>query len=145
MVELSSVAVADVDGDKDTDLFITGSNSAEQLSAKLFVNDGAGNFSEVKNTPFEGVSFGSIAFADVDGDDDADLFITGRDSSKQPIAKLYINNGEGKFSELEGTPFEGVSFGSIAFADVDGDDDVDLFITGRDSSGQGFAKLYLNE
>jgi hypothetical protein len=44
------------------------------------------------DTPFDAVRYGSVAFADIDGDGDKDLLITGQNSSKEPIAKLYINN-----------------------------------------------------
>lgn len=135
-----AAAFSDVDGDNDEDLLITG-----QRMAKLYINDGTGHFSEAEGASFEGVEYCSVAFADVDEDKDNDLLITGRNGSKQPIAKLYINDGAGKFSEMEGTPFEGVSFGAVAFADVDGDNDVDLFITGRNSAKQAIAKLYINE
>src|SRR6056297_3371413 len=128
-VYISSIAFSDVDGDDDADVLITGYNSSSQPIAKLYTNDGLGSYTEVSGTPFEGVEGGSIAFADVDGDDDADVLITGQNSSFQQIAKLYINDGFGLFSEVIGTPFDAVSSCSIAFADVDGDDDADVLIT----------------
>jgi hypothetical protein len=139
-----SIAFADVDGDNDQDVLITGlSNSGAQI-AKLYTNNGSGAFSEVMNTPFEGVFTGSIAFADVDGDDDPDVLITGLSFPASAISKLYINDGYGVFSEATGTPFEGVQLSSIAFADVDGDDDPDVLITGLNSSFAVSAKLYIN-
>ena len=43
-------------------------------------------------TPFEGVNYSSIAFADIDGDNDQDVLITGQNASSQLISKLYRNN-----------------------------------------------------
>jgi hypothetical protein len=94
----------------------------------------AQNFTEVTGTPFTGVAQSSIAFADVDGDNDLDVLITGLNFMGQPpgvrISKLYTNDGVGNFTEVFGTPFAGVEEGSIAFADVDGDNDQDVLITG---------------
>nr|MBC8265618.1 FG-GAP repeat protein [Flavobacteriales bacterium] len=42
-----------------------------------------------------------------------------------------------------GTPFDGVYWSSIAFADVDGDGDQDVLITGQSNNGN-ISKLYLN-
>ncbi len=140
-----SVAFADIDGDNDQDVLITGRNNSLIGIAKLYINDGNGNFSELIGTPFEGVKTSSIAFADVDGDNDQDVLITGRNNSLLRIAKLYINDGNGNFSELIGTPFEGTTGGSIAFADVDGDNDQDVLITGRTSSSTQIANLYIND
>ncbi|MGK0175954.1 MAG: hypothetical protein ACI9AT_002341 [Ulvibacter sp.] len=80
----------------------------------------------------------------MDGDGDKDLLITGLNNSFEQIAKLYTNNG-GNFTEVTGTPFEGVFASSIAFSDVDGDGDNDLLITGENSSGEQIAKLYTND
>ena len=143
-VYASAVAFADVDGDNDQDVLITGLNISGARIAKLYTNNGAGDFSEVTGTPFEGVSESSIAFIDVDGDNDQDVLITGRDNSATQIAKLYTNNGLGVFSEVTGTPFEGVNTGSIAFADIDGDDDQDVLITGINNLGFETTKLYRN-
>ena len=53
----------------------------------------AQTFTEVPPaSDFEGVSAGAIAFADVDGDGDSDVLITGLDGSLEPIAKLYTND-----------------------------------------------------
>ncbi|MEM9859424.1 MAG: FG-GAP-like repeat-containing protein, partial [Bacteroidota bacterium] len=143
-VSLSSIAFADVDGDNDQDVLITGANSSGYIS-KLYTNDGLGSFIEVLDTPFEGISFGSIAFADVDGDNDQDLLITGLNNSSIRISKLYTNDGLGSFTEVLDTPFENVTDSSIAFADVDGDDDQDVLITGRNNSGARISKLYTND
>jgi len=138
----SSIAFADVDGDNDQDVLITGYNNTEYI-AKLYTNDGNGGYSLVSATPFEGVHYSSIAFADVDGDNDQDVLITGYNNTEY-IAKLYTNDGNGGFSLVSGTPFDGVYLGSIAFADVDGDNDQDVLITGYSNSGQ-IAKLYTND
>ena len=49
------------------------------------------------------------------------------------------------FTEVLDTPFEDAAYGSIAFSDVDGDNDPDVLITGENSLGDVFAKLYTNE
>ncbi|PQJ80732.1 FG-GAP-like repeat-containing protein [Polaribacter porphyrae] len=141
-VTSSSVAFADIDGDNDQDVLISGNNGSTQIS-KLYKNDGTGNFTLVTGTPFDGVLLGSIAFADVDGDNDQDVLITGHDSSSSKISKLYTNNGSGTFTLVSGTPFDGASDSSVAFADIDGDNDQDVLITGN--NGSSFeSKLYTN-
>jgi hypothetical protein len=145
-VRQSSIAFSDVDGNGTLDIMITGTNSSGQFISKLYTNDGLGNFSEVIGTPFQGVSSGSIAFADVDGNGTQDVLITGWDSGFQPISKLYTNNGAGNFTEISGTPFENVNFSSIAFSDIDGNGTQDVLITGRNgSSFQPISKLYVND
>lgn len=138
----SSVAFSDIDSDGDADVLISGSNYSGR-STKLYSNDGNGNYSEVIGTPFEAVAHGSIAFSDVDGDADQDILLIGSTSSGS-IAKLYSNDGSGNFSEVIGTPFDGLWLGSVAFADVDLDNDPDLMITGSTTTGK-ISKLYLND
>ena len=141
----SSIAFSDVDGDSDPDVLITGVTDLNQRISKLYTNDGQGNFIELLGTPFDGVWIGSIAFSDVDGDEDPDVLITGDRSQEDLISKLYKNDGQGNFTELSGTSFDGVDNGSIAFTDVDGDNDPDVLITGRNSSSERITKLYLND
>jgi uncharacterized protein YuzB (UPF0349 family) len=105
----------------------------------------------VLETPFDGVRYSSTAFADVDGDSDLDVLITGNasksghNSSPIPISKLYINDGNGFFTVLDNEPFDGVFFSSIAFADMDGDSDLDVMITGRVSFSKTITKSYFND
>ncbi len=51
----------------------------------------------------------------------------------------------GIFSEVSHTPFEGIAEPAAAFADVDGDEDLDLLLTGFNRFLVGNARLYLNE
>ncbi len=144
-VYFGSLAFSDIDNDGDEDVLITGQNISGQRISKLYTNDGTGFFTEVIGTPFEGVYRGSIAFSDIDNDGDEDVLITGQNSLNQYIAKLYTNDGTGVFTEVIGTPFDGVLFSSIAFSDIDNDGDQDVLITGQNSSVQRIAKLYTND
>jgi len=145
-LELSSIAFADVDGDNDQDLLVTGTNSPSLKVSTLYLNDGAGNFSEMSGTPFEGVDNSTVDFADVDGDNDLDVLITGSlDFFSNKISKLYTNDGEGNFAEVMNTPFDPISNGAVAFIDVDGDNDLDLLMTGSDESSMRLTKLYTND
>ncbi|NTW31841.1 MAG: T9SS type A sorting domain-containing protein [Bacteroidetes bacterium] len=145
-VERGSVAFADIDNDNDQDVLITGESSSYQRIAKLYTNDGNGNFTEKTGTPFIGVCYSSIAFSDVDNDNDQDVLITGgiNNGSNHCIAKLYTNDGSGNFTEVSGTPFDGVELGSVAFADIDNDNDQDVLVTGNNNSDKRTAKLYRN-
>jgi hypothetical protein len=139
-----SIAFSDVDGDNDPDVFITGQNSSGDVFAKLYTNEG-GIFTEDLDTPFDGVGYySSIAFSDVDGDNDPDVLITGSNSDETFISKLYTNEG-GNFTEVVGTPFDGVLAGSIVFEDVDGDNDPDVLISGVNMDTVYISKLYTNE
>ncbi|MEL7376099.1 MAG: VCBS repeat-containing protein, partial [Bacteroidota bacterium] len=128
-VGYSSVAFADVDGDEDQDVLVIGVEADGDRVSKLYLNNGQGVFNEGENTPFAAVDFGDIAFADVDGDGDQDVLITGAVSFGNPISKLYLNDGTGDFSEVTSTPFEAVESSSVAFSDVDSDGDQDVLIT----------------
>jgi len=143
-ISLSSISFADVDNDNDIDLFISGSNSSGQRISKLYSNDGFGNYTEVLGTPFIGVNNGSIAFSDIDNDNDQDLLITGASSNYVFEATLYENDGLGNFTEVLNTPFEHVSSSSIAFEDINNDGFQDLLITGKKSNTEYVANLYIN-
>jgi hypothetical protein len=144
-VGYSSIEFADIDNDNDKDVLITGSSATSLRTAKLYKNDGIGNFTEIPGTPFDSVYFGSIAFSDIDNDNDKDVLITGRISGVLGSSKLYTNDGAGNFTEFIGTPFPGVLQSSIGFTDVDGDNDQDLVITGVQGNGQNISNLYLND
>lgn len=141
----SSISFADVDGINGPDVLITGENTSGDEIAKLYTNDGSGNFAEVAGTPFEGVSRSYIAFADVDGINGPDVLITGENSSHNEVAKLYTNDGSGNFAASTGNPFQGVSQGCVAFGDIDGVNGLDVLITGNIPYPDGTAKLYTND
>lgn len=140
-----SLAFSDIDLDGDNDLLVTGQHQDLTFTAKLYLNDGNGVFQKKTNTPFEEVADDALAFSDIDGDGDEDLLLTGGTNDNTFIAKLYINDGSGEFSEQINPPFEGVRSSSITFSDVDKDGDFDLMITGMKNDFSSIAKLYFND
>lgn len=142
----SAMAVADVDMDGDIDVLITGETILPLSgTATLYLNDGEGGFQMVEDAPFEGVIQGSVAFSDVDGDNDPDLLIAGKNNSDQAVSNLYINDGSGSFDLLPDAPFPGIEQGATAFADIDGDSDPDLMITGINQEGDVITDVFFNQ
>lgn len=145
-LSFSSAAFADIDGDNDQDLFITGRkyHNTQPHMAILYSNDGFGNFSVLTDTTFKALAYSSVEFADVDGDNDLDLLTTGAHYSTIHTI-LYLNDGLGRFTEKTGTTFDDVAYSSIKFKDMDGDNDPDVLIAGSTSSGLRSTKLYMND
>ncbi|RLT40928.1 MAG: DUF11 domain-containing protein, partial [Chloroflexi bacterium] len=135
------MAWADYDGDGDLDLLIAGINSSDAPVTRLYRND-SGSFTEI-NAGLMNLLSTSAAWADFDGDGDPDLLLTGQDSSFKPQSKLYRNDN-GAFVDVE-TPFVKVSNGAVAWADYDGDGDLDVVITGSTDGGSKSSILYRND
>ena len=135
---------ADVDNDGDMDLLMTGTTSSPAATANLYINDGTGNFTILAGTTFEASYGGDIDFGDIDGDNDADLIMTGKNASGNIFSKLYLNNGMGSYTLANGTPFTAVWKSAAEFIDIDNDNDLDLLICGEDASNTSTTNLYKN-
>ena len=143
-VYAGSIALGDIDDDKDLDLILIGRHydGSDKKYSKIYTNSGDGNFNEKINiTP--AVDFGSIALGDIDNDGDLDLILTGVSDCCAIICKIYTNNGAGGFSEFEDITTPGVQFSSIALGDIDNDGDLDLIFTGYDG-GTRHLKVFKN-
>ena len=118
------VAVDDVDGDGDPDVFLTSLGA----SNRLFLNRGDGTFEDGSEAwgvaGHEARTIGA-AFADHDDDGDPDLFLM-RDGPDH-----VLRNDAGHFTDVTGAAglFDPGRSTSISFADYDGDGDLDAYVT----------------
>jgi hypothetical protein len=128
------VGMLDYDGDGDLDLFFSQGGPLPPRSAigapadVLLRNDGGGKFTDVSREVglgYRGYGQG-VAVADYDGDGDPDVYVTryGRNT-------LWRNDRDrGRFADVTDEARVGGSSWSLgaAFADYDGDGDLDLFV-----------------
>jgi hypothetical protein len=140
------LAIGDYDGDGFEDVYLTNSGMAN----RLLRNDGKGRFRDVtaattaEETPNALADSGlgrSAGFFDADGDGDLDLYFVNATTSTVTMPnRFYVNDGD-RFREMsEATGLMDAGSGrGLAFSDVDGDADVDLFVASIDGS-----KLYQN-
>ncbi|HEY3221367.1 MAG TPA: VCBS repeat-containing protein [Gemmatimonadales bacterium] len=124
------VAAGDIDGDGLVDLYFTSNLGSNRLYRNL------GNFRFEDITGRAGVadSVGwksGVTMADVNGDGLLDIYVSGVNyGGMQGRNVLYINNGDGTFTdraEEYGLAFSGYST-QAAFFDYDGDGDLDMYL-----------------
>lgn len=136
----------DADGDGDLDLYVCSggvefSQSSSALIDRLYMNDGAGNFQKSnQQLPAAGgyISSSAVAASDFDADGDLDLFVAERGKPTKyglPGSGYLLRNNDGIFTEVTGEIAPQLQdLGMIkdaVFADVDGDGDDDLVLTGE--------------
>ena len=135
-----SAAWGDYDGDGDLDLMIMGDgwiNTGEDsdVIVRIYNNDN-GVFTEgVVFEPYRQNNTGQGAvFGDWNNDGSLDVIIAGwrplEGDERQAVA-IFLNDGTGSFSESPDNHFiPGVSEHSLELADLDGDSDLDLIVSG---------------
>src|SRR5690606_23249727 len=91
-------ALGDVDRDGDLDCVF-----ANHLQDRLYLNDGAGRFTDVTagRLPVESAQTFANALGDVDGDGDLDLVLGNYGGASQD--RLFLNDGTGTFTDATST------------------------------------------
>jgi hypothetical protein len=101
-------------------------------------------FALTSTTPqFQDADVGDMEFGDIDGDGDNDLIITGKGGPVRTT--LYRNDGNGNFTEIIENVITDVYRSKIGLNDVDGDGDLDMLISGSNSSPVLSSNLYIND
>ncbi|MCB0034411.1 MAG: VCBS repeat-containing protein, partial [Anaerolineales bacterium] len=130
------IALGDIDNDNDLDAIITLSASN---SGQIWLNDGNGNFAlDTKQKLGNGGD--DVVVADLNGDNHLDIFVEGEQRSK-PL--VWLNDGTGLFTPLTQPIYiVGLDSDGIALGDLDGDDDLDVFISASSNDG---SRVLLND
>ncbi len=138
------VAVGDIDGDGDNDVFLPnaggGADEFYVFDGNAFVNKAADLL------PNGGTKSASAAarFGDVDNDGDLDLLVAQRYlGNSGPPVRLLLNDGSGVFTASTAVPsfLPGSNPDDIDFVDIDRDFDLDVLI----NTHSGGAALWRND
>lgn len=134
-----ALAVGDVNGDGNEDVFIGGPTGS---AGSLYLHSGKGNLKPKHQPIFENDAFyedTAASFFDADGDGDLDLLVAsgGNEMGNKEVfrPRLYLNDGKGNFSKGTELPSAFQNMSVVAPEDFDGDGDVDVFIGSRSVVG----------
>jgi len=135
---------ADYNNDGFQDFILTGWE--DTYVTEIFKNNGDGTFSNSGISIHQGW-LGDVEWADYNNDGNIDFAIsgTGGDGTER-FCILYKNNGDETFTEMS-IGFPGVSHGSLEWADFDGNNTLDLFVCGTETTpGEGnyISSIFLN-
>lgn len=133
----NAMAWADCDNDGDLDLAVGNGILGSVQQNRLYRNNGDGTFS-VEDQFGIGESV-SIAWGDYDSDGDLDLAVGNGGFHAEGQNELYVNNGDGTFTQQ--AQFGMGDTTAVMWGDADNDGDLDLAV-GNWNNGQN--ELYVN-
>lgn len=141
-MKAGKVTWADMDGDGDPDLLVSGlavvetstDATEEQPATDVFENQGGRTLIIRANANLPAVLEPRVDWVDLDDDGLLDLALAGFREDGTPLLGIYRHTGDFGFSpilELEGR----IQASDLVFSDFDGDSDQDLLVTGEGPMG----------
>ncbi|MEM9932302.1 MAG: FG-GAP-like repeat-containing protein [Bacteroidota bacterium] len=132
-LQSGSIDLGDYDNDGDLDLLLTGKETNRSI-AKVYRNEGSLPFVDI-GAPLDSVAEGRAIFGDYNDDGLLDIFLVGSDRNGDRIAKIYNNDtlatGGFLFDQAASTTLRGADEDAYAaWGDFDGDDKIDLVVSG---------------
>jgi Tol biopolymer transport system component len=118
------LAWGDLDGDGDVDVFVKERGQGYQV----MLNDGTGNLADHWRWENTSVTWGGVALGDLDGDGDLDAMVANGDHDNSSPTVVLFNDGTGRFAGSD-QQLSTTTWGEIGLEDLDGDGDLDAFIT----------------
>lgn len=140
------ICATDIDGNGEADLILSGSSGHP---GKVLMNARPGqkakDLSSILPVNRASEDLGILAF-DVDSDGDQDILVCGghEENGKSIVDQLYINES-GSFSPDETFSQMKTSSRFAIARDIDGDDDLDIFLAGRGQEYKASNFLMINE
>lgn len=136
LFDSTSLDWGDYDNDGDLDMAI---GNWESGPNRLYINNGNGTFTEGPALGFRDCN--TVAWGDADNDGDLDLAVGNGDFTEADSNFVYVNQGNGTFTEVYA--FGLGSTDGVAWADVDGDGDLDVAAGNEHTPTQNY--LYRND
>ncbi|WP_070137615.1 FG-GAP-like repeat-containing protein [Crocinitomix algicola] len=130
----------DKDNDGRSEMFSTGAADDYDHSAQFFNNVGTNDLEEDYFLESIGFSLSSATTADMNNDGYDDFLVSGYNGESNQT-RLFLNNGAGSFTN-ELLEITGVTNGKIRTADFNGDDLIDVIITGVSPESTYISELY---
>jgi PKD repeat protein len=124
----------DYDNDGDPDILIN-EGDENSYNIELYENNGTGTYHrtdiyfEKAETDFISLSLSSFDWGDYNNDGFPDIVVSGQDDIDNKYCKIYKNNGNKTFTDLE-LMLKGNSMGRVNWGDFDNDNDLDILLSG---------------
>jgi uncharacterized protein (TIGR02145 family) len=121
----------DYDSDGDPDILI----NQDDNTIEIYENKGTGTYQrtdiyfEKVETDFLSLELTSFDWGDYNNDGYPDIVVAGKDNIDNKYCKIYKNNGDKTFRDLE-LIIRGSYDGRVSWGDFDNDNDLDILLTG---------------
>src|SRR5262249_9087939 len=137
-----TLAVNNTAGSLLVDHGVTAGSGSPTLTATAGVSDrtatpitgATGSLAAMGNPGLPALTSRPVAWGDFNNNGFLSLAIAGRDSQGNFVTELWINNGDGTFTQDTQTRFTGVDHPSLSWVDVRANGRLDLLVTGRNSA-----------